>query len=503
PPGVRGQSPVARAAFDLGKTVSGMFGGGEDEASQFAVPKDVAALVEGLKSSTEASLNLRCSRLDVEIPPAYKLGVEGDKKKGRLLVDKINADDEEVARSDRELARVFVEMFLEIGPGLMIVFRNKALATAARATWKLETKTEGRVISFPETPKSAFAAEVGVPAKFMQKLTEGGCKCLIVVGPYMEQLRLIEEIGNQVQDQMGIILLNSRIHGKDRITEKKFPARLRASLQQTYTPSYHVRFLERKNGILFRMVGADGKAPWIVAQQKELFGGQPVTQEVLRSDQEPSAAEIRAAFQSALFAVVAFTAAFEFAMPTVRRARKNLSEYQGWPKGIYPMSDGWVPPCYPNEEELIEYEEKMNARRKATLVKRHICVKEQQYEQLSKKEFAEKSEYSLLAFPISEGDYSGEGDDKTYFLIVFYEPSKKSKVERAFKSVGNDLTEYEQVVVDPDAKEDAEEKFMWAHGEGNAGECILSEFEYQVTEKGTAEYDDPWGPTHPEGKFWE
>ena len=60
------------------------------------------------------------------------------------------------------------------------------------------------------------------------------------------------------------------------------------------------------------------------------------------------------------------------------------------------MSDGWVPPCYPKEEasseakrllwdigitrlaqppppfwqELIEYEEKMKARKKATLVKR-------------------------------------------------------------------------------------------------------------------------------------
>eukprot|EP00435_Cladocopium_sp_Y103_P033227 s296_g8.t1 len=163
------------------------------------------------------------------------------------------------------------------------------------------------------------------------------------------------------------------------------------------------------------------------------------------------------------------------------------------------MSDGWVPPCYPKEEDLIAYEERMNARKKATLVKRHLCMKEPQLQQLRKREFAQKSEYSMLAYAIAEGEYSGEGDDRSYFAIVFYEPSKKSKVERAFKSTGLELGDYEQVVVDPDSKMEQEEKFMYAHGAGEAGEVILGEFEYQVVPKGSPEYDDPWGPTHPEG----
>eukprot|EP00434_Breviolum_minutum_P014369 symbB.v1.2.012671.t1/scaffold881.1/size155427/10 len=145
-------------------------------------------------------------------------------------------------------------------------------------------------------------------------------------------------------------------------------------------------------------------------------------------------------------------------MPAVRGrvGRKPLTEYQGWPKGIYPMSDGWVPPCYPKEEELIAYEERMNARKKATLVKRHLCMKEPQLQQLRKREFAQKSEYSMVAYGIAEGEYSGEGDDRSYFAIVFYEPSKKSKVERAFKSTGLELADYEQVVVDPDSKMEQE-----------------------------------------------
>lgn len=173
-------------------------------------------------------------------------------------------------------------------------------------------------------------------------------------------------------------------------------------------------------------------------------------------------------------------------MPAVRGrvGRKPLTEYQGWPKGIYPMSDGWVPPCYPKEEDLIAYEERMNARKKATLVKRHLCMKEPQLHQLRKREFAQKSEYSMLAYAMGEGEYSGEGDDRSYFAIVFYEPSKKSKV-----------------VVDPDSKMEQEEKFMYAHGAGEAGEVILGEFEYPVVPKGSPEYNDPWGPSHPEGRF--
>eukprot|EP00440_Ansanella_granifera_P003286 gb/GFBE01003577.1/.p1 GENE.gb/GFBE01003577.1/~~gb/GFBE01003577.1/.p1 ORF type:complete len:193 (+),score=54.82 gb/GFBE01003577.1/:1-579(+) len=186
-----------------------------------------------------------------------------------------------------------------------------------------------------------------------------------------------------------------------------------------------------------------------------------------------------------------------------RRTHKKLTEYQGWPKGIYPMSDGWVPPCYPTEQELMEYEEKMNAKKKATLVKRHLCVKEPQLEQLAKREFAQKSEYSMMVYPIAEGEYSGEGDDRSYYLVVYYEAMKKSKVERAFKSAGLSLADYEQVVVDPDSKQAPEEKFMWAHGEGEAGEVILSEYEFQVIPKESPECNDPWGPTHPEGKFWE
>jgi len=282
---------VARAAFDLG----GIF----SDETNIEVPKDVAAVVEGLKSSTEETLNQGISRLDIELPPAYKLGVEGDKRKSRLLSDKIESDDRaEVFKSDRELARLFVEMLQPIADGLCIAFRTKKLASEAKRIWKLE-KTEGTVISFPEKlkSKSAFAQEAVNPAQFQNKLRELDCKCLVVVAPYLDQLRLVNEVSREAKDQMGILLLNARIHGVGRET-LKIPPSLKRALLQTFPPSYHIRFLTRKNSMLFHMStpGSDGVAPWILAQQRELVGGQPVTQEVMRWDGEPAEQAIEEAF---------------------------------------------------------------------------------------------------------------------------------------------------------------------------------------------------------------
>eukprot|EP00931_Biecheleriopsis_adriatica_P076021 TRINITY_DN49776_c0_g1_i1.p1 TRINITY_DN49776_c0_g1~~TRINITY_DN49776_c0_g1_i1.p1 ORF type:complete len:379 (+),score=98.99 TRINITY_DN49776_c0_g1_i1:36-1172(+) len=290
------RTSLARPAFDLGKTIGGLLGEDEEDVKS-EVPKDVSALVEGLRMSTEASLNQRCSRLDVELPPAYRLGVEGDKKKSDLVEEKAAKELKEIARGDRELARIFVEMLQPIGAGVVVAFRTKALAAAARKAWKLAPE-EGTVIAFPDmNKKSAFATEVGVPSQFKQKLREDlACQCLIVVSPYLDQLRLVEDLGNTVQDQMGIVLLNARISGKDR-KMSRVPPKLQAALQEVYDPSYHIRFLERKNGVLFRMRLPNGEAPWIVAQQRDLFGGQTATQEVLRTDEEPSPQEIEAAFE--------------------------------------------------------------------------------------------------------------------------------------------------------------------------------------------------------------
>jgi len=292
------QGKVTRAAFNLG----GFFGGGkEEEDFKAEVPKDVAALVAGMKGSTENALQSRCSRLDVELPPSFQLGVENkDRAKARVTGDEQKKVVlKEVARGDRELARVFVEM-LGVVKGLVVAFRTPQLEKAAKKRWRL-TPEEATVISFPGTVKSAFATEVSGPTKFLQKLEDLDCKCLLVVAPELEQLRTVADLSKKMEDQMGIILLNARIHGNKSRKARKLPPRLRDYLQKEFEPSYHVRFLEKKewpdNSIIFRQICPDGEGPWIVAVQRELIGGAVVTNEVLRTNREPTAEEITEAFE--------------------------------------------------------------------------------------------------------------------------------------------------------------------------------------------------------------
>ncbi|CAE7224905.1 unnamed protein product, partial [Symbiodinium pilosum] len=288
---------VHRAAFNIGS----LFGSGEED-TKLEVPKDVEAVVAGLKSSTENALNSRCSRLDVELPPSFELGVENkDRAKAWAAGEEKKVVLKEVARGDRELARIFVEM-LSVIDGLVVVFRTPQLEKAAKKRWRLtaEEARQAKVISFTSSKKSAFAAEVSGPSQFLKKLEDLDCKCLVVVAPELDQLRTIADLSKDAGDQMGIILLNARIHGSKSRKARKLPPRLLEYLQKEFEPSYHVRFLKSKkwpdNSIIFRQICPDGEGPWIVAIQRELIGGSVVTNEILRADKEPSVEDISDAF---------------------------------------------------------------------------------------------------------------------------------------------------------------------------------------------------------------
>merc|ERR1712150_13872 len=114
--------------------------------------------------------------------------------------------------------------------------------------------------------------------------------------------------------------------------------------------------------------------------------------------------------------------------------------------------------------------------------------------------FMEKTEFSCLCFAIAEGPFSGVEEKRSWYMIIYYEPSKKAKVERAFKSVGCDISEYEQVAVDPDSRVEEEVTFMFLHGSGSCS-CVVNTREYILAEGTDAE--DPYGPKDPDGKLWE
>jgi len=115
-----------------------------------------------------------------------------------------------------------------------------------------------------------------------------------VVAPYLDQLRLVEELRDEVESNMGIILLNARIHGEGR-KMIKIPPRLKKDLRTNFKPSYHVRFLgNRKNALVFHMRGEE-EQPWVLAIQRNALTG-VATKELIRGTAPPTMDEIEEAF---------------------------------------------------------------------------------------------------------------------------------------------------------------------------------------------------------------
>ena len=85
---------------------------GKKEGNLPKLPRDVKEAVQICREATQSALQKRISRMDIEFPVGAKFNVEkgGPKRKSG---DSPTRDD--LDRSDRELARLFVDMFQPVG----------------------------------------------------------------------------------------------------------------------------------------------------------------------------------------------------------------------------------------------------------------------------------------------------------------------------------------------------------------------------------------------------
>ena len=134
------------------------------------LPETTAETISQMTAATQAALQSRCSRMDVELPPGASLGVEAGAQKrgsaglfgltmpsilssgGDLSSDSSAAEEglKSLQRGDRELARLYTEMFRPIGEAVTVAFGSEAEAAAARKVWGKST----RVVSLtaPSSP---------------------------------------------------------------------------------------------------------------------------------------------------------------------------------------------------------------------------------------------------------------------------------------------------------------------------------------------------------------
>lgn len=101
-------------------------------AKEAALPRDIKEVVNQMRASVQSALQARISRIDVDLPIGAEFGVEqgGEtRKRGAKLT---SAD---ISKSDREVARLFVEMFEGTGLRPLVLFSEEKQAVRAKELW--------------------------------------------------------------------------------------------------------------------------------------------------------------------------------------------------------------------------------------------------------------------------------------------------------------------------------------------------------------------------------
>lgn len=190
------------------------------------LPRDIKEIINQLRGSVQAGLQARLSRIDVDLPIGADFGIESGEK--RRKGGMIGAED--VARSDRELARLFVEMFAGTGLKPLVVFSDEAQAKRAKELWP---GVEARVAALggaspPSQPGKAkkaskkksggggggFGAAAAPPTAAPSRglsAVPPATEVLFAVRPGPAQLDAIREFSEASGMDRLVVLLNARI----------------------------------------------------------------------------------------------------------------------------------------------------------------------------------------------------------------------------------------------------------------------------------------------------
>ena len=181
------------------------------------MPRTTKEMVDSLRASAQAGLQARISRMRVEMPDAFEFGVEGGKKKRSKIV---TADG--IVRSDRELARLFVEMFAGTGLRPLVLFPEASHAEQARRKWASSTEADIRALGgAKKRSKPAKSVRGGGGGGFGAPATKApssnvlarvppSAEVVFAVSPGARQMSALEDFCSEQGLDRLVVLLNCR-----------------------------------------------------------------------------------------------------------------------------------------------------------------------------------------------------------------------------------------------------------------------------------------------------
>eukprot|EP00566_Odontella_aurita_P009850 CAMPEP_0113530622 /NCGR_PEP_ID=MMETSP0015_2-20120614/3047_1 /TAXON_ID=2838 /ORGANISM="Odontella" /LENGTH=430 /DNA_ID=CAMNT_0000429375 /DNA_START=155 /DNA_END=1447 /DNA_ORIENTATION=- /assembly_acc=CAM_ASM_000160 len=325
-------------------------GGGSSSAkSEPTLPRDVKDAVSKCRQSVQEALAQRLSRMDVEFPVGTKFGVEkdskggGGKKKGGRLSGALGDDDsdgpvkgaptrDQLDRSDRELARLFVDMFQPVGgENIAVCFNDEGLAENARKRWKDDSSAACRVLGIDRkgggrkgggggaVAKGGMGGGMskkkggkgvrsrkkagGFAAKMAAELEGDGnsgpfalpekCEVALFVAPGPKELIAVERICDDAGMGTLVVLLNARL-GNPSVHSKFSTERAARLFDDEFEPVFHLGAAPQEEApgcLLHRAYPGD----WIVARKPKV--GPPKTI-MVTEDRRPTSEDCRDAYDS-------------------------------------------------------------------------------------------------------------------------------------------------------------------------------------------------------------
>jgi hypothetical protein len=201
------------------------FGSSKNDSGSTDFPRDVKEAISKCRAAVQEALGQRLSRMDVEFPVGTRFGIEKGRKRAKTSDEDGTPTREALQASDRELARLFVEMFQPLGgEHIATVFVDEGLADQARKNWKGDASASCRILSTGKRNKASGGKKqkkpMGFAAKLAAEFDEGvggpfqlpdGIEVALFVAPGPKELLIVEKICSQVGMGTLVILLNARL----------------------------------------------------------------------------------------------------------------------------------------------------------------------------------------------------------------------------------------------------------------------------------------------------
>lgn len=286
-----------------GGTVSGT-----TTSAEPGFPRDVKEAVSKCRAAVQQALQKRLSRMDIEMPVGTKFGVEksGSKNKKMVQNDGLPTLDQ-LQASDRELARIFVEMFQPLGGShISVVFNDADMAEMAKKMWKGDPSASSCVLSLGR-PKTKTLTKQKKPMGFAAKLAAEvedepssgnsggtfklpeGTELALFVAPGPKELLVIDKICQEVGMGTLVILLNARLSSIENFGTDGAKSRF----LNDFEPVFHLRAApqdEAPGCLIHRAYPSD----WLLARKPKV--GQPKV--ILTRKECPSRDQCREAFEN-------------------------------------------------------------------------------------------------------------------------------------------------------------------------------------------------------------